>query len=185
MTNKLTARQDASVDTLHAADGLGFEARSATGDHAALKLWLRMLACTTQVESEIRRRLRVRFDTSLPRFDYMAQLYREPEGLRMKDLSSHLMVSGANVTAITDELERDGLVTRSSSPTDRRSWILNMTPKGREQVEVMAREHEQWVLELFGCLDAPTLAQMYRQLGGLRVHVLNSQSVALPPYTTN
>jgi DNA-binding MarR family transcriptional regulator len=184
MTKIQTPQKDASTDALHAADELGYEARSATGDHAALKLWLRMLACTTQVEGEIRRRLRVRFDTSLPRFDYMAQLYREPEGLRMKDLSSHLMVSGANVTAITDELERDGLVTRSSSPTDRRSWILNMTPKGREQFEVMAKEHEQWVLELFACLDAATLAQMYRQLGGLRVHMLNSQADAVPPSST-
>ena len=95
------------------------------------------------------------------------------------------MVSGANVTAITDELERDGFVVRSSSPTDRRSWILNMTPKGRAQFEFMAKEHEQWVLELFGCLDAATLAQMYRQLGGLRVHVLNSQSETLPPANTN
>jgi DNA-binding MarR family transcriptional regulator len=185
MTKKLSSRKDASVDTLHAADGLGFEARSATGDHAALKLWLRMLACTTQVEGEIRRRLRLRFDTSLPRFDYLAQLYRESDGLRMKDLSSHLMVSGANVTAITDELERDGFVVRSSSPTDRRSWILNMTPIGRAQFEVMAKEHELWVLELFGCLDATTLAQMYRQLGGLRVHVLNSQAETLPPSSTN
>jgi DNA-binding MarR family transcriptional regulator len=179
-TIDLNAQLDASADALHAADGLGFEARSATSDHAALKLWLRMLACTTQMESEIRRRLRVRFDTSLARFDYMAQLYRESEGLRMKDLSSHLMVSGANVTAITDELERDGLVVRSSSPTDRRSWILNMTPKGREQFEVMATEHEQWVLELFACLDAPTVAQMYQQLGGLRVHMLNSQAGTVP-----
>lgn len=185
MTEKLMPHTDASMDTLHAADGLGYEARSATGDHAALKLWLRLLACTTQVESEIRRRLRVRFDTSLPRFDYLAQLYREPAGLRMKDLSSHLMVTGANVTALTDELERDGLVTRSSSPTDRRSWILNMTPKGREQFELMAQAHEQWVLELFACLDAATVAQMYRQLGELRVHALNSQSEALQPSTTN
>ncbi|MEI8155565.1 MAG: MarR family transcriptional regulator [Burkholderiales bacterium] len=185
MTKILNPGQDASADALHAADGLGFEARSTTSDHAALKLWLRMLACTTQMEGEIRHRLRVRFDTSLPRFDYLAQLYREPDGLRMKDLSSHLMVSGANVTAITDELERDGLVVRSSSPTDRRSWILNLTPKGRKQFEVMATEHEQWVLELFGCLDAATLAQMYRQLGGLRVHMLNSQTVALPSSPIN
>jgi DNA-binding MarR family transcriptional regulator len=177
----MNTKKDSSVALLNAADELGYEARSATGDHAALKLWLRMLACTTQIESEIRRRLRVRFDTSLPRFDYLAQLYREPDGLRMKDLSSYLMVTGANVTAITDELERDGLVARSSSPTDRRSWILNLTPKGRQQFELMAKEHEQWVLELFSCLDAPTLAAMYRQLGGLRVHILNSQADAVPP----
>lgn len=179
MVHVTTPLQDSSADVLGAADGLGFEARSAENDHAALKLWLRLLSCTTQVEAEVRRRLRVQFDTSLPRFDYMAQLHRHPEGLRMKDLSSHLMVSGANVTAITDELERDGLVVRSSSPTDRRSWILTLTEKGRAQFEEVAKAHEQWVLELFACLDANTLAQMYRHLGHLRVHILNSESVPL------
>lgn len=172
-------KKDTSLDLLNAADELGYEARSATGDHAALKLWLRMLSCTNQIEAEIRRRLRVRFDTSLPRFDYLAQLYRAPEGLRMKDLSSHLMVTGANVTGVTDELERDGLVQRLSSPTDRRSWIVRLTPKGRQQFETMAQEHEQWILELFSCLNAPALAQMYQQLGALRVHVLDKQSSAI------
>lgn len=172
-------KKDLNLDLLNAADELGYEARSATGDHAALKLWLRMLSCTNQIEAEIRRRLRVQFDTSLPRFDYMAQLYRAPDGLRMKDLSSHLMVTGANVTGITDELERDGLVIRSSSPTDRRSWIVSLTPKGRKLFETMAAEHEQWILELFSCLNATALNQVYQHLGALRVHVLDKQSTAI------
>jgi DNA-binding MarR family transcriptional regulator len=163
-------KKDPSLVLLNAADELGYEARSASNDHAALKLWLRMLACTTQIEDEIRRRLRTRFDISLARFDYMAQLYRMPEGLRMKDLTRFLMVTGANVTGLTDELERDGLVERSSSPTDRRSWIVNLTPKGRKNFESMAAEHEGWILELFSCLDARTVNQLYTQLGALRVH---------------
>ncbi|WP_342620607.1 MarR family transcriptional regulator [Rhodoferax sp. GW822-FHT02A01] len=163
-------KKDPSLALLNAADELGYEARSASNDHAALKLWLRMLACTTQIEDEIRRRLRTRFDISLARFDYMAQLYRKPEGLRMKDLTRFLMVTGANVTGLTDELERDGLVERSSSPTDRRSWIVNLTPKGRKNFESMAAEHEGWILELFSCLDAKTVNQLYTQLGALRVH---------------
>jgi len=175
-------KKDPSVALLNAADELGYEARSAMGDHAALKLWLRMLACTTQIEGEIRRRLRARFNTSLPRFDYMAQLYRMPEGLRMKDLSSHLMVTGANVTGITDELERDGLVARSSSPTDRRSLIVNLTTEGRQQFEAMAQEHEQWILELFACISAPELSQTYTQLGTLRVHTLKQQSITMAPF---
>ena len=163
-------KKDPSLALLNAADELGYEARSASNDHGALKLWLRMLACTTQIEDEIRRRLRTRFDISLARFDYMAQLYRMPEGLRMKDLTRFLMVTGANVTGLTDELERDGLVDRSSSPTDRRSWIVNLTPKGRKNFESMAAEHEGWILELFSCLDAKTVNQLYTQLGALRVH---------------
>lgn len=171
-------KKDPSLALLNAADELGYEARSASNDHAALKLWLRMLACTTQIEDEIRRRLRTRFDISLARFDYMAQLYRKPEGLRMKELTRFLMVTGANVTGLTDELERDGLVERSSSPTDRRSWIVNLTPKGRKNFESMAAEHEGWILELFSGMDAKTMNLLYTQLGALRVHLVEQAESA-------
>ena len=68
---------------LEDAQELGHEARAGSGDHAALRLWLRMLACTTQIEGEIRRRLRERFGISLARFDYLAQLYRYKDGMKM------------------------------------------------------------------------------------------------------
>ena len=142
-------KNDVSHALLESAQELGHEARAGSGDHAALRLWLRMLACTTQVEAEIRRRLRERFGISLARFDYMAQLYRYKDGLKMRALSRYLMVTGGNVTGLTDELERDGLVVREGSPDDRRAWIVRLTPKGRRGFEAMASEHEQWVLELF------------------------------------
>jgi DNA-binding MarR family transcriptional regulator len=124
--------------------------------------------------------LRARFDTSLPRFDYMAQLYRKPEGLRMKELTRYLMVTGANITGLTDELERDGMVERISSATDRRSWIVHLTAKGRTQFESMAAEHEGWILELFSCFDAKTLNQIYTQLGALRVHQVAQADTSTP-----
>ncbi len=71
----------------------GFEGRVGPKDPASLKLWLRMLTCTKQIEDEIRRRLRQNFDISLARFDYMAQLYRYPQGLKMGELSRYLMVN--------------------------------------------------------------------------------------------
>ena len=171
----MTPKTDPSRTLLTDADELGHEARSELGDHAALKLWLRLLASTTQIEDEIRRRLRNRFDTSLPRFDYMAQLYRQPDGLKMKDLSRYLMVTGGNVTGVTDELVRDGFVTRENSPADRRAWIVRLTEQGRKTFETMAQAHEQWILELFSGLDPSTVQQLYSQLGALRVHVVRMQ----------
>lgn len=166
---------DASRAQLLQADGLGHEARAEGGDHAALKLWLRLLACTTQIEDEIRRRLRLRFGISLPRFDYLAQLHRVPQGLKMKDISRQLMVTGGNVTGLTDELEREGLVERVGSPTDRRSWIVRLTAPGRSGFEAMAAEHEQWILELFAGLDAKAVQQLHGHLGVLRVHLTRLQ----------
>jgi DNA-binding MarR family transcriptional regulator len=164
---------NARVDTTQ----LGHEARAQSGDHAALKLWLRMLSSVTEIEAEIRRRLRERFDISLARFDYLAQLHRHPKGLKMRDLSRYLMVTGGNVTALTDELEREGMVVRESSPTDRRSWIVWLTPAGRRSFEAMADEHEQWILALFAGLDARAVQQLYQHLGTLRAgRVLNEAS---------
>ena len=163
---------DASHAALSDAHELGHEARAASGDHAVLKLWLRLLASTTQIEAEIRKRLREQFDISLARFDYMAQVYRYREGLKMRVLSRYLMVTGGNVTGLTDELEREGLVSRESSPDDRRAWIVRLTPKGRKLFETMAREHEQWVLELFSGLDAKAVQQLHAHLGALRVHLM-------------
>jgi DNA-binding MarR family transcriptional regulator len=168
-------QNDPSHTLLEDAQELGHEARAGSGDHAALRLWLRMLASTTQIEAEIRRRLRERFDISLARFDYMAQLYRYRDGLKMRDLSRYLMVTGGNVTGLTDDLAHDGLVVRESSPSDRRAWIVRLTPKGRRQFETMAQEHEDWILELFAGLDAKTVQQLYQQLGQLRVHLVRSE----------
>jgi DNA-binding MarR family transcriptional regulator len=165
-------QNDASHALLSDAQELGHEARAGTGDHAVLKLWLRMLASTTQIEAEIRRRLRENFDISLARFDYMAQLYRYREGLKMRVLSRYLMVTGGNVTGLTDELEREGVVQRSPSPEDRRAWIVSLTPKGRRGFEAMAKAHEEWLLELFEGLDEKAVQQLYSHLGALRVHLV-------------
>ena len=157
---------------------IGLEARVEHDDHLSLKLWLRLLACSTQVENEVRQRLRSRFGISLARFDYLAQLHRHVEGLSMSTLSRYLMVTGGNVTALTDELEREGLVQRDSDPEDRRSWRLRMTAAGRKAFERIAREHEQWVIELFAGLDSAQKQSLYEGLGRLRVQMAARQEKA-------
>src|SRR6185295_18389102 len=122
---------------------IGLEARAEHDDHLALKLWLRLLAC----------------------FDYLAQLHRHADGLRMSTLSRYLMVTGGNVTALTDELEREGMVQRDSDPEDRRSWKLRMTTAGRKAFERIAREHELWVIELFAGVDSAQKQLLYEGLG--------------------
>ena len=98
---------------------LDTETRANAQDHMALRLWLRLLACTNHIEAPLRTRLRQQFDGSLPRFDLMAQLDRHPGGMKMRDLSRQLMVTGGNVTGLTDRLVAEGLVARHDDPNDR------------------------------------------------------------------
>jgi DNA-binding MarR family transcriptional regulator len=147
------------------------ESRVKDSHHQALKLWLRLLSCTTRVEGVIRNRLRSEFATTLPRFDLLAQLEREPEGLTMGELSQRLMVTGANITGITDQLESEGLVKRAAHPTDRRAFAVQLTARGRRQFGRMAAIHEQWVVELFAGWGGKQKNQMYSLLADLKQHL--------------
>jgi len=161
------------LDELLGDEAIGHEGRAATTNHAAVKTWLRLLSCTTQIETEIRRRLRLHFEMTLPRFDYLAQLHRfhqeQPEGLRMSALSRYLMVTGGNVTSLTDELEKSGYVTRQVDPQDRRSTRIALTPRGKRAFERVAEEHERWVIELLAGLAPGEGEQLHALLGHLRL----------------
>lgn len=154
------------------------ESRVADDHHQALKLWLRMLACTTRIENVIRQRLRSEFGTTLPRFDLLAQLDREPAGLSMGELSARMMVTGGNVTGIVDQLESEGLVVRDDHPTDRRAFLVRLTPAGRRQFRRMASVHEAWIVELFDGWSAAQKTQVQGLLAALKQHLAAAE---LPP----
>lgn len=123
----------------------------AAKDH--VRLWLRVLKVTKTVESELRERLRVEFGTTLPRFDVMAALHRNKNGMKMSELSRMLMVSNGNVTGIVDRLTEDGLMLREAVPGDRRAARVRLTKKGVGEFERQAEAHEHWVSELLGGLS--------------------------------
>ena len=124
-------------------------------DHEAeLRLWLRLLTCTTLIEGEMRRRLRDKFDVTLPRFDLMAQLDKAPNGMTLGELSKRMMVSNGNVTGLAERLVEQGLLDRRASPNDRRAQIVSLTAEGRRTFRAMARTHEDWIAEMFAGLDA-------------------------------
>lgn len=129
------------------------ETRLRHTDHQALRLWLRLLACTNLIEGHIRQALAKQFDTTLPRFDFLSQLERVDSGLTMSELSERMMVTGGNVTGIAKVLEADGLIKRESDSQDRRVYRVKLTQRGREQFEKMADAHEGWIIDLFSSLD--------------------------------
>jgi len=135
-----------------------------------MRLWLRMLACTNLIEVQIRARLRSQFGMTLPRFDLMAQLERSPEGLKMGELSKRMMVTGGNVTGITDQLVGEGLVVREDNPRDRRAYIVKLTPEGRKTFKRMAEAHEKWIVELLGGMGEKEIRQFHAMLATLKTH---------------
>lgn len=171
--------------TGHANDVvLDLETRAKKGDHQALRLWLRLLSCTVRIENKIRIRLRRDFNSTLPRFDLMAQLERSAGGLRMNELSKRLMVSGGNVTGITDQLEREGLVARTPCPGDRRAHAVKLTETGLKRFREMAARNELWIIELLSGLSKDEKEIMITQLGKVKSHINGIASSTRKPDQT-
>ncbi|HXL75976.1 MAG TPA: MarR family transcriptional regulator [Burkholderiales bacterium] len=141
-------------------------------DHRALRIWLRLLTCTQLIERQVRSRLREQFSTTLPRFDLLAQLERHREGLKMNELSRLLMVTGGNVTAIVDQLEKEGLVERLDEPADRRAFRIRLTRAGERGFGEMARAHEEWVVELLAGLSRREHEELLKLLAKVKQHAV-------------
>jgi DNA-binding MarR family transcriptional regulator len=139
-----------------------------SGQKTQLRLWLRMLSITKVISQEIRRRLRAEFDATLPQFDLLAQLYREPDGLRLGELSRRTMVTNGNITGLANRLEADGLIQREPLNGDRRVTVAKLTTQGRETFGEMARAHEGWLRDLMAEVDEDTLAEALSQMAAVK-----------------
>ena len=138
------------------------------GHKAEIRLWLRLLTCTMTIETSIRRKLREKFDVTLPRFDLMAQLEKSPDGMTLGELSKRMMVSNGNLTALVERLSAAQLVDSRASETDRRAQIVSLTPEGRAEFTRMAVEHQAWVADMMVGLSPAEVETLMRLLAKLK-----------------
>lgn len=140
------------------------------GDRSNTRVWLRLLSCTMAIEKELQRRF-VERGTTLPRFDVLAALDRNPDGMTMGALSKVLLVSNGNVTQLTQKLKRDGLIEVTPLPSDRRTQIVRMTEEGAQQFHKLARAHNDWIDQMLAGLDFSQRERMYVALGTMKISI--------------
>jgi DNA-binding MarR family transcriptional regulator len=142
--------------------------RHVNGSKTRLRLWIRLLRVSRMIEGVARERLKSQFNTTLPRFDVMAALYRKPDGMLMSEISRFLMVSNGNVTGIVDRLVSEGFVARAQRNGDRRTSFISLTRKGRAAFADMAAAHEGWVDELLAGVSVRDAEQLSAKLKSFR-----------------
>ncbi len=151
---------------------LDMESATRSDDLVELRLWLRLLTCTTLIERELSTRLSRQFDITLARFDVLAQLRRTDGGLTMGQISKRMMVTHGNVTGLVDRLVRDALVVRAHVEGNRRAILVQLTVAGRFQFDKMAAAHHRWVCDMLGNVDSRTLKSVFGALDKIKVSVL-------------
>jgi DNA-binding MarR family transcriptional regulator len=139
-------------------------AHESDGAHLELRIWLRLLACTTRIEKTLNARLRKEFNTTLARFDLLAQLARTPAGATMSEVSQLLMVSNGAITGLVQKLEAEGFIHREVDSEDRRTFRLRLSQDGAKEFAKMARRHEEWVIALIGELSPVAQSDLLQHL---------------------
>lgn len=153
------------MSTASASDEEGLPAGAGS---TVLRMWVRLLACAKIGEKQLRRRFEEEHDTTLPRFDVLAALYRAPDGLRMSALSRALLVSNGNVTVVVRQLQERGLVRSQVNPADARSAIVSLTPAGKRRFVELAEAHHRWIEGLFAGVPEADKLELVRLLGRVR-----------------
>ncbi len=153
-----------------------YESGVQTKDGMELRVWLRLLTCTNHLDSTVRQKLKQTANTTLPRFDILAQLERHHGPMSMGDLSERLMVSNGNVTGLVDRLKKEGYVARLPSSEDRRIQMVSLTAKGRTFFSQIAEDHRGWVEDIMSELGATELTSLYELLARLKNSILAAQA---------
>ena len=146
-------------------------AAAATGGERNIETqaWLAVLDIHGELFGRLNRTLTREFSITLAKFDVLARLYRNPDGLTQGNLSRQLKVTGGNVTGLVRRLVADGLVDREMSDTDRRAFIVRLTPQGASLYLAARDRHDEMLrlwLEPVRTQELDTLKAMLSRLSG-------------------
>src|SRR3954452_16101335 len=119
-------------------------------DESEVRTWIRFLATHSAITRELEARLMGAHGLTLSDYDVLVQLARAPEHkLRNIELAKAVVLTRSGVTRLVDGLEKDGLVQRSSCPSDKRGTLVELTPEGLTRLRAAAGTHVEGVRDLF------------------------------------
>lgn len=82
----------------------------------------------------------------------MLQLDEAQKPLSFSQLAEALYTSRSNLTQLVDRMENEALVQRIPHPDDRRSVLVELTPKGQERIKEARLARDRSVRELLSAL---------------------------------
>jgi MarR family 2-MHQ and catechol resistance regulon transcriptional repressor len=135
----------------------------------ALNAYIKLTRATSSLGARLARRLA---DTGLTPTQLgvlEALLHLGPLGQR--GLGEKLLMSGANITTVVDNLERRGLVRRERREADRRNVTVQLTTEGRRLITRVFPGHAAAIAEAFSVLSAAEqdeLGRLTKKLGLVR-----------------
>jgi len=132
----------------------------------ALDLWVKLARASAVFSHRTHEHIRS-FGLTESQFSALETLgHKGP--LTLGELCKKQLVSGGNMTVVIDNLEREQLVERVRSSTDRRVILVHLTKKGKALFESIFPSHADLVADLASVLkpeEQRDLAGLLKKLG--------------------
>lgn len=135
---------------------------------AETRIWLQILSLENTIFAKLNGALGTRHGLSVAKFEFLEQVAQHPKGVSLGQMSSDLKVTSGNVSGLARRLQSEGLITRTMSSKDRRSFIVRRTPEGKR---LYREAKDLFAATLAGCFAALSLAELEESLTGLSLLV--------------
>ncbi len=129
---------------------------------SALDLWERLSKAYDAVKKTHARKVATHKLTA-PQFGVLDVLLKAGS-MPLKRISEELMVTGANITCVVDNLEKEGLVKRVPSKEDRRIIMAELTPKGKQKIDKIHPAYVKNMLDVASKLSDAEQKQLTKLL---------------------
>jgi MarR family 2-MHQ and catechol resistance regulon transcriptional repressor len=144
----------------------------------APRLWLILSRCHRAVSHIAERSIG---NTGLCLTDFIALealLHKGP--LTITQIQEKVLLASGSMTAAVDRLEKRGLLTRGSSPLDRRAKVLRLTREGARVVEAAFLRHAAELESAMSILSAAEKRQLYALLKKLGLYAAGTGAESGP-----
>jgi len=130
-----------------------------------MRTYFALTEAVSLLQYAVRQQLQAEGGLSYVQFEILAHLATaQGRALTMTDLADSVVYSRSGLTHQAGLLERDGLITRRTSPDDQRATIVEITDAGRARVDTVLPGHIGVVRELlfdpFSETDVRTLGEL-------------------------
>jgi len=135
-------------------------------DHSAIHTWLVLMKAHRTLTRHATRSIQA-LEMCLSDFAILeALLHKGPQSVR--ELGRRIDLTSGSMTAAIDRLEARHLVARADHATDRRAWVIHLTPSGRALITRVFAGHQEAMEKAMRTLsraERATLTNLLRRLG--------------------
>lgn len=129
----------------------------------ALDLWEKLSKAYDKVR-KVQSKQMFAEDLTTPQFGVLEILYKRGP-VPLKKISEEMMVTGANITCVVDNLEKEGFVKRIPSKEDRRVIHADLTPQGKAKVESILPAYAESMAGILSALSEHEQKELTKLLG--------------------